>query len=289
MKMTLDSFTKDLSFPFFIQYGFHEKDMYLHSHDNYSELVIVLDGSADHIVCDDKQRIRKGDVFVISNDIEHGYQNAEFFRICNIMFDPRFFFENAEDLSKSAGFQALFVLEPHYTKERSFKNRLRLGIDDFMQICKVIEKIYEEYYLRNECRKTVITCDFLRLCAMLSRLYSFDSLGADENMINLAKAVTYIEQNFGKKIKIPYLATLSGCSDRQFIRVFKNAFNCTPSDYIMNIRVKNSKRLLRLSNYTITEIAYRCGFGESNYFTRAFKQAVGVTPSEFRADKFLNE
>ncbi len=287
MKISLDTFTKDLSFPFFIQYGVHEGEMYLHSHDGYSELVIVMEGSAEHIVCGDLQKIRKGDVFVISNDIQHGYKNAENFHICNIMFNPRFFFTSENDLTTSAGFQALFVLEPHYTKEGFFKNRLRLAIDDFMKVCKMIEDIYEEYYLRKDGRKTVITSCFLRLCVELSRLYSFDSLGADENIINLAKAITYIEKNFGKKIKVPFLAEISNYSERQFIRVFKEAFNCTPTDYITNIRVKNAKQLLAASNYSITEVAFRCGFSDSNYFSRAFKKATDLSPTQYRSNAYM--
>ena len=49
-RMPLEAFTQDESFPFFIQYGEHEESMYLHGHDAYLELVIVLSGSATHIV-----------------------------------------------------------------------------------------------------------------------------------------------------------------------------------------------------------------------------------------------
>lgn len=286
MKISLSAFTKDISFPFFIQYGVHDGEMYVHSHDGFSELVIVMEGSADHIVCGESQKIRKGDVFVISNDIEHGYRHAENFHICNIMFDPSFFFTNSSDLTKSVGFQALFVLEPHYTSEGFFKNRLRLSLDDFMKIYKIIENIYKEYYLRNDCRKTIITCDFLRLCVKLSRLYNFDSLGADENIINLAKAVTYIEKHFDEKIKISFLANISNYSERQFIRVFKEAFNSTPTEYIINIRIKNAKQLLAASNYSITEIAYRCGFSDSNYFSRTFKKETGISPTHYRSSAY---
>ena len=286
MKISLSAFTKDTDFPFFIQYGVHEGEMYTHSHDGYSELVIVMEGSADHIVFGESQKIRKGDVFVISNDIQHGYRHAENFHICNIMFDPGFFFTSSSDIARSAGFQALFVLEPHYTRERSFRNRLRLGIDDFMKICKIIEDIYREYYLRNDGRKTIISCDFLRLCVNLSRLYSFDSLGADENIINLAQAVTYIEKHFDKKIKISFLANLSNYSERQFIRVFKEAFNSTPTEYITNIRIKTAKHLLAASNYSVTEIAYRCGFSDSNYFSRTFKKETGISPTYYRSSAY---
>ena len=49
-KMPLEAFTRDESFPFFIQFGRHDTDVFPHGHDDYSELVIVLNGSASHIV-----------------------------------------------------------------------------------------------------------------------------------------------------------------------------------------------------------------------------------------------
>ena len=70
-RMPLSAFLQDESFPFFIQYGIHKEPLYLHSHDNFSELVIVLSGSAEHIVDSERYRIRKGDVFVISDETEH--------------------------------------------------------------------------------------------------------------------------------------------------------------------------------------------------------------------------
>ena len=42
----LNWFTNDVDFPFFIQYGKHDKDLYIHSHKDFNELVIVIDGSA---------------------------------------------------------------------------------------------------------------------------------------------------------------------------------------------------------------------------------------------------
>ena len=50
----------------------------------------------------------------------------------------------------------------------------------------------------------------------------------------------------------------------------------------MNIRIRRASALLRESTLPITEIALRCGFGDSNYFSRAFRKASGMTPSQFR-------
>lgn len=46
----LNWFTNDELFPFFIQYGGHEEDLELHKHDDFTELVIVLNGNATYTV-----------------------------------------------------------------------------------------------------------------------------------------------------------------------------------------------------------------------------------------------
>ena len=48
--MHLHYFTTQKDFPFFIQYGHHDENMFLHSHADFSELVFVLGGYATHIV-----------------------------------------------------------------------------------------------------------------------------------------------------------------------------------------------------------------------------------------------
>ena len=53
-RMPLEAFTQDEDFPFFIQYGEHDEPLFLHAHDSYVELVIVLSGSAVHIVDGEK-------------------------------------------------------------------------------------------------------------------------------------------------------------------------------------------------------------------------------------------
>ena len=84
--MRLDYFTNDEGFPFFIQYGKHDDYMFMHGHEDFSELVIVLGGRAVHVVENERFEIKKGDVFVMNQGVCHGYDEAENLKICNIMF-----------------------------------------------------------------------------------------------------------------------------------------------------------------------------------------------------------
>ena len=101
----LSDFTETDDFPFFIQYGFHDKECLLHGHKDFSELVVVLEGSAYQIVEHDAYPITEGDVFILDKYTHHSYTDAENFKICNIMFRPEVMFEHLLHIRQNAGFR----------------------------------------------------------------------------------------------------------------------------------------------------------------------------------------
>ncbi|NLT08970.1 MAG: helix-turn-helix domain-containing protein [Ruminococcus sp.] len=282
MKMPLEAFTKDEKFPFFIQYGFHDEPMYLHEHDDYYELVIVMNGKAVHIVDGERYNINKGDVFVIGPETVHGYDEPSDLRICNIMFRRSFLDMSSMDIAASPGFQALFVLEPAAARNKGFCSNLHLSPDGYAEVKRIIKQLHEEYYSGTVGRKTMIRGDFLRLAVVLSRLYEIDDTSGGEGFIKLAEPLTYIEQNLAGEITVEELASLANYSQRHLIRLFREAFDCVPSVYITRLRMKNARELLADTELMISEVAARCGYTDSNLFSRIFKKYNGVPPSRFR-------
>jgi len=56
----------------------------------------------------------------------------------------------------------------------------------------------------------------------------------------------------------------------------------TPHDYLRHVRLEAAKKLLQNGDVPVNEVAHLTGFGNPAYFTRAFRQATGVPPREFR-------
>ena len=56
----------------------------------------------------------------------------------------------------------------------------------------------------------------------------------------------------------------------------------TPQRYLLDVRIRHASSMLRDSTLNVTEIALRCGFDDSNYFSRIFRKYTGHSPSEFR-------
>lgn len=99
----------------------------------------------------------------------------------------------------------------------------------------------------------------------------------------VARAEHYIEQHFSERITVKYLANLGNVSVSSFNRIFKKETGKTPIDYLIEMRIEKSKRLLRRKEIPIVEIAIRCGFNSSSHFSYCFSRILGITPSEYRS------
>lgn len=99
---------------------------------------------------------------------------------------------------------------------------------------------------------------------------------------SVARAQHYMEQHYGENITVSRLAELGYVSSSCFNRRFKKEIGMTPIEYLIEIRIKRAKTLLRRKNISITDIAIRCGFGSSAHFSSCFQNRIGVTPTEYR-------
>ena len=99
---------------------------------------------------------------------------------------------------------------------------------------------------------------------------------------SLARAQHYIEQHYMDNITVEKLANLGYMSKTSFNRWFKKELGITPIEYLIEVRIKMAKLMLKRKENQITEIAMRCGFGSSAHFSSCFQKHVGLTPSEYR-------
>lgn len=95
-------------------------------------------------------------------------------------------------------------------------------------------------------------------------------------------AKDYIEANFDKKTEIEVIARIANISTFHFFRTFKQVFNTSPHQYILNLRLKKAAQLLKKRQNSITDIAYQVGFADIHAFSKAFKKSYQIAPSQFR-------
>lgn len=96
------------------------------------------------------------------------------------------------------------------------------------------------------------------------------------------RCVSKIQQHLTEELTVDSLAASLGVSRQYLSAQFRRETKKTPIEYINYERITLAKYYLRQSHFTITQIALMCGFGDSNYFGRVFKNITRKTPSQYR-------
>ena len=85
--------------------------------------------------------------------------------------------------------------------------------------------------------------------------------------------------NIGEEITLDDLAKFSGLSKFGLIRAFRKKFNMPPMRWLWRIRAILARELLVMSkNWSLTDIAFMCGFTSSSHFSRFMKTEFNVSP-----------
>lgn len=104
----------------------------------------------------------------------------------------------------------------------------------------------------------------------------------DSSLAQIAPAIEHIKQHYTEEaIEIPFLAALCGISEVYLRTLFQRAFGVSPVKYINSLKLDRAKELLRTGLYHVSEVAFLSGFSDASQFSRAFKQATGVSPRDF--------
>lgn len=93
------------------------------------------------------------------------------------------------------------------------------------------------------------------------------------------RAMLLMEENLQSPMSYPKIAQRLEISPRQLERRFMADVGLTPRDYRLQIRLVRADWLVRHTAYSMTEIAFGCGFSDSAHLSRAFKKHFALTPS----------
>lgn len=123
----------------------------------------------------------------------------------------------------------------------------------------------------------------MRLVAMMVRDQSAAALSGVRGGGRLEAAMRLMRARLNDStLRIEELAAEAYLSPVQFRRVFHALYGCSPSDYLMQLRLERACDLLRAEVYSVSEAAEQSGFSSVYYFSRVFKKRMGVTPSRYR-------
>jgi len=153
------------------------------------------------------------------------------------------------------------------------------------QVAAILECMTAEDEIRDERSAVMLKMALQSLLLLCGRVCSFlfeppaDIHTSDRQILQAAQ---YICQNYMEQLTSADVARAVGFSPNYLSRKFKAATGIGLHEYIVFVRLQHAAQELVSTADSITTIALRCGFSDSNYFKDSFKRKYGVTPRNYR-------
>lgn len=241
-----------------------------HIHE-FSEIVIVWRGNGMHVLNDQPWRVTCGDMFYIRAPDCHSYESVNDLVLDNILYCP-------ERFRLAIGWAEL--LPPDNAQHQS---HWRLTTRGMALARSVIQQLALESRKTDLLSIQLTEALFLQLVLILRRhryaVGQDDQLPEGEQLDLLMAAV---QGDKGARFELEAFCRHHQLAERSLKQLFRQQTGMTISHYLRQLQLCRAKSLLRGSDELIGEVAARCGFEDSNYFSVVFTRETGITPSAWR-------
>ena len=255
-----------------------------HWHDEL-QFCVITKGSVIFDINDSQVILNEGDGLFINAQQIHRAKNYENINSSYICFDfhPKLISSFMGSLINTK------YIEPYVNNSSIEYFTLSKNTSWQLDIIHKLFYIYEIYNDKSFGFELKIIMNFLEIWQDFFEFYfkSFKEKELNYNSLRLKNIITYINNHYMEKIQLEDVAKVVNLSKSACCREFKKHMKCTIFEYLINYRLVMATKLLVSSDYTVTEIAYNCGFGTTSYFIEKFKNKTGVSPYVYRKNSRL--
>lgn len=282
----LENFIPKERLPLYVMHvapGSHPSGQF-HDH-NTSEIVVILSGSATHIVKNGnstvKNPVKTGDLLIIHPGVFHAYRNTGTLELINVVYDSRKL--NLPELD--AGMLPLF--RKIFPKGNDFPQSSAAPEATFSP-----EKLARLRLILNELSQTVHSheagslfeamAQFMHLVITIAQMHFASDSGPQTPPDNIGKVLLRIAREYASPLTVESLARTANMSRRNFSRRFREATGNSCQQYLLLFRMEQAMELLKNPANDLSRIAIECGFYDSNYFCKRFRKIYGESPGIYR-------
>ncbi len=164
-----------------------------------------------------------------------------------------------------------------------------------MRQLPAVEHIFSELYdlpqsVKNGYFKVKILELFLFLAGMDCIDSSSEQRGISEQQSLLAKNIcSYLTEHIGQRITIAELSEQFGVSSARIRNSFSGVYGTTVYAYMRGVRMRKAAKLLCSTDRTVLDIAGELGYDNGSKFAVAFRAVMGVTPAQYRNNRYRKD
>lgn len=234
-----------------------------HYHTTY-EVYYLLSGDCRYFIDDRTYDLEVGDVIILPPGVIHRtiYSSEPHSRLL-INFASEY-------------------LPPSASSGREGLAYLYRGGEISGRVYELLCRIEEEYRVPDRHTDDLIRCYVAEIVLLLLRSSSVPITREEMNPI-VDKTIKYIRDGYSQQISLSEAARYSAVSPEHLSRLFKRVTGFGFSEYLTVYRLQRAEEMLiNEPGRSVSEVAFACGFNDSNYFSHRFKQTYGYPPSRMR-------
>lgn len=245
-----------------------------HYHNNF-ELYYLKEGRCKYFINNKIFEVEKNDIIIIPEGVIHNtsYYTTENYERILIEFSKEFI-------------NPVLISELQYF----FKKRIYRPKDP-KHISSLFQKIELEYNDKSDISTELIKCYMTELFSYIARnqsMISEEDFNAKENEV-ISEIIKYILENINQELSLDEMAKKAGFNKFYFSKFFKASTGFGYKEFVIMTRLREAKKLLSQTDLSICDVAFRCGFNDSNYFSNIFKKKEGVTPLYYKKHKYTEK
>lgn len=244
-----------------------------HCH-NYCELYYIEDGACRFFIENNMYDLKSGDFLFIPPQIFH--YTRYLYGDCK---KYSLFFRSGD---VDGGVKELLPEKSEFFRKTHLFQTPEIYAEQFNAL---VQRMLNEEKISDAKTEAMLHCLLQELLLLTARECSFlQELPADIHTTDrqIVQAAQFISSRYNERLTTADVAAAVGYSPNYLTRKFKESVGVGVHEYLTFIRLQKAAQELVSTNDTITEIAFRCGFSDSNYFKDAFKKKYGVTPRAYR-------
>lgn len=234
----------------------------LHWH-GFVELEFFIEGTGMHQYGENKDPIKKGDIWVLSTYDSHQLTLDKGIRSVNIAVDPD-------------------ILHPKLLNQLALTHPLHCNLneEEIQDFISKVDILWHEQQHRELLSRVKANAVINEMLVDIIRKSSPDTMPINNRIVH--DMVDYLQANYRTNISLVELAAEFSLTPNYCGHLFKKIMGITYNDYLNNLRLKNACKALLSSSASIKEIAADSGFNSLEYFYTTFKKFYGVTPAKYR-------
>lgn len=178
-----------------------------------------------------------------------------------------------------------FYTTETYITETTLPRGIPFSVKDPDYLNKLVKLIFTEKVLNNSVHSyKELTIEYLMMVLMNKLKESCESAFTSPHYRKLLYLRKMISNNSTENWTVEKMSAYLHISPGYLQSLYKSFFGISCMDDVIRSRIRKAKEYLMLGQYSVSQVAYLCGYNSVEHFCRQFKKITGSTPSDYRSN-----